>query len=156
LKLRINLNKETEMSFYEEKVAEYLRKNGLKFTPERKAIMTYVSTIKGHFTPDDIYDCLKKANKKISRASIYRALPLLLKSGIVREAARDKSGAKYEYAAGKSHHDHMECVKCGKIVEFRNEEIEKLQDSVGRQYGFVLTGHRLELKGLCRECSRSK
>jgi Fur family transcriptional regulator, ferric uptake regulator len=140
------------MTVSEDNLSGFLRKNGLKFTQERKAVLTCAAGIKGHFDPESLYECLKNKGEKASRASVYRALPILLKSGVIQEAFRDKNGVKYEYTQGKSHHDHMECVRCGKIVEFHNEEIEKLQDSVGRRHGFVLTGHNLELKGLCREC----
>ena len=136
-----------------EKIAGFFAQNGLKFTQERRAVLACAAGIKGHFDPESLYECLKEKGEKASRASVYRAIPILLKSGAIREAFRDKSGVKYEYAQGKSHHDHMECVKCGKVVEFHNEEIEKLQDSVGKKHGFVLTGHNLELKGLCKECS---
>lgn len=141
------------MKRLEEKLMEFMGQNGLKFTQERKAVLACAAGIKGHFDPESLYECLKEKGEKASRASVYRSLPILVKSGVIREAFRDKTGVKYEYAQGKHHHDHMECVKCGKVVEFHNEEIEKLQDSVGKKYGFVLTGHNLELKGLCRECA---
>jgi Fur family ferric uptake transcriptional regulator len=141
------------MALQEAKIAGFFDRNGIKFTQERKAILACAAGIKGHFDPESLYECLKDAGEKASRASVYRAIPILLKSGAIREAFRDKGGVKYEYSQGKSHHDHMECVRCGKVVEFHNEEIEKLQDSVGKKHGFVLTGHNLELKGLCKECS---
>jgi len=141
------------MAMLDEKLAGFLEKNGLKFTQERKAVLDCAAGIKGHFDPESLYECLKEKGDKASRASVYRALPILLKSGVIREAFRDKAGVKYEFSQGKSHHDHMECVRCGKVVEFHNAEIEKLQDSVGKKHGFVLTGHNLELKGLCRECA---
>ncbi len=130
----------------------YLGKNGLKLTQERKAIMSCVESIKGHFDPEMLYDSLKNRGRKASRASVYRAIPILVQSGLIREAFRDRSKVKYEYSAGKGHHDHMECVKCGKVIEFMSEEIEKLQDEISKKYGFILTGHSMELKGLCREC----
>lgn len=142
------------MEAKENRLGEYLGKNGLKYTGERKAVMACVSGIKGHFDIETVYLRLKNKGDKASRASVYRSIPILLKSGTIREAFRDKSGIKYEYSQGKGHHDHMECVKCGKVVEFMSEEIEKLQDAVSRKYGFVLTGHSMELKGLCRTCSK--
>lgn len=144
------------MRLTEERFLKYLSDNCLKLTQERKAIFEYVSSVKGHFHPDDLYGRFKNDKKKISLASVYRTIPILVKSGIIREATQGKEGTKYEFASGQDHHDHMECVKCGKIVEFRNDEIEKLQDSVGKKYDFVLTGHRLELKGLCKECSKKR
>lgn len=144
------------MGVCEGKMADYLGKNGMKYTSARKAVLECVSGIKGHFDAEELYECLKKGKARVSRASIYRAVPIMLKSGVIREASRGKNGARYEYEAGKGHHDHMECASCGRLVEFHNEEIEKLQDVVSKRYGFVLTGHSLELKGLCRECSKKK
>lgn len=140
----------------ENRLGEYLGKKGLKFTRERKAVLACVAGIKGHFDPEKLLYCLKSRGEKVSRASVYRSVPILMESGIIREAFRDKNGVKYEYAQGKGHHDHMECVKCGKVIEFMSEEIEKLQGAVSRKYGFVLTGHNMELKGLCRECYKKK
>jgi Fur family ferric uptake transcriptional regulator len=140
------------MEMQEKRLRDYLKKNGLKCTRERKAVLACAAAIEGHFDPETLYLRLKNKGKKASRASVYRAIPILVKSGIIREAFRNKSVTKYEYAQGKGHHDHMECVKCGKVIEFMSEEIEKLQDAVSKKYGFMLTGHRMEMKGLCREC----
>ena len=140
------------MGTHEQKLGEFLRSQGLKFTPERKAVLACVTGIKGHFDPESLVERLRQRHAKASRASVYRSMSLLIKSGVVREAFRDKSGVKYEYAQGKGHHDHMECVKCGKVIEFRCDEIEKSQEAISRRHGFILTGHSLELRGLCRDC----
>ena len=143
------------MTLQENRLSEYLGKNGLKNTRERNEILVCISAIEGHFDPESLYFKLKAEGRKVSRASVYRSMPIMLNCGMIREAFRDRNGVKYEYSEGRSHHDHMECIKCGSVIEFVNEEIERLQEIVSRNYGFTLIEHHLKLRGICRQCSDS-
>ncbi|MEW6557694.1 MAG: Fur family transcriptional regulator [Elusimicrobiota bacterium] len=135
---------------------EYLRKNGLRFTPERKAILEGVFALHKHFDVDELYEKLHYRHRHISRASIYRTLPFLVKSGLIKETLRCQGRSNYEHIFGHKHHDHLVCLKCGKVVEFVNDEIEKLQNDVCKEYNFQPVEHRLGIRGYCKECRSSK
>ncbi len=90
---------------------------------------------------------------RASKATVYRCLGLLVGKGIVRRVRlAEEGGWKYERVAAGDHHDHIVCLGCGKVIEFRNDEIERLQEEVCRRYGFKAAGHRMRIAGYCREC----
>jgi Fur family ferric uptake transcriptional regulator len=131
---------------------KYLKKEGLKLTPEREAVLDGVFSIHKHFNADELYDKIRAQNKRISRASVYRTLPLLVNSGLVNETLRCQGTTSYEHTYGHEHHDHLVCIKCGKIIEFKEDKIEELQDAVCKRYGFLPTEHKLGIKGYCKKC----
>ena len=131
---------------------DYLKSKGLKFTPERKLILKEVFSFHKHFDVEELYYKLRKNNKNISRATIYRTLPLLVRSNLVKETMRYKNNANYEHIFGHDHHDHLLCIKCGKIVEFKEDKIEELQNLVCKKYDFKPVEHRLGIRGYCYEC----
>jgi Fur family ferric uptake transcriptional regulator len=135
---------------------EFLKQKGLRFTRERESILDEILSHKGHFDLEQIYLGLRDKGSRVSRASVYRTVPLLLESGLLEEVQRtDKDKhAHYELTYGSSHHDHMICTECGKVMEFRSPSIEKLQDSLCRSRGFKGTSHTLEIRGVCRECRK--
>jgi len=132
---------------------EYLGLKGLRFTKERREILKAVMGMHNHFEVEDIFLKLRNKGIKVSQTSIYRTLPLLVESGIVLKNTCDKMHARYEHVLGHEHHDHMVCIKCGKIIEFQDEEIEKLQVRAGRKNNFKIIGHRLVIRGFCDKCS---
>lgn len=132
---------------------EFLKGEGLKFTSEREAVLDEVLSRNGHFDPEELYLELKKKGRKVSRASVYRTLPLLAECGLIEEVEKVDKHAHYERTHGRRHHDHMLCEKCGKIIEFYSEAIEKLQDELCAVQGFAGTSHTLEIRGTCRKCS---
>ncbi len=136
-----------------DKFKQYLKNRNLKFTPERKDILEAVFSLNSHFDIEQLQQKLKKMNKKISRATVYRTLPLLIESNLIKETLHCQSRVKYERIYGHLPHDHMVCLRCGKIIEFRNEEIEKLQMDTCRDKGFFPVEHRLGIKGYCKECA---
>lgn len=137
----------------ENRFRDYLKKKRLKFTPERRLILEKVFSLHGHFDADKICDEMHKKNKKLSRATIYRTLPLLVESNLVKETLRYQRRATYEPVFGYPHHDHLLCIKCGKVIEFRNDLIEHLQEKVCKKYRFELLEHRLGIKGYCQRCA---
>lgn len=134
---------------------KFLAEKGLRFTKEREAVLDEVLSRKGHFDLEEIYFSMRDKGAKVSRASIYRTIPLLVESGILEEAERVDKQARYELTYGSTHHDHMVCTECGRVIEFRSPSIERLQDGLCRARGFKGTSHTLEIRGVCREC-RSK
>ena len=130
----------------------YLKRKGLKFTPEREAILEGAFSIHKHFDADELYEKLRKQKKHPSKASIYRTLPLLIESGLISESLRCRGRVSYELIFGHAHHDHLICIKCGKIIEFKEEGIERLQEEVCKKYGFEPIDHKLGIKGYCEKC----
>jgi Fur family transcriptional regulator, ferric uptake regulator len=89
-------------------------------------------------------------------ATVYRVLPLLVDAGLLQLAlVSTATGARYERAFEREHHDHLICIRCGKVVEFQFEAIELLQSDVAERFGFQLTGHVHELLGTCKDCRSS-
>ena len=129
-----------------------LKRRGLNFTPERAIIVEEVLSFKGHFNADGLYERIHGHNKKVSRASVYRTIPLLVECGLIVETLRCQGRVSYECIFGSEHHDHMVCLGCGKIIEFKDERLEELQAEICKKYGFKQIEHRLGIKGYCKEC----
>ena len=143
------------MNSYLDKFKNYLKENGLKFTPKRRAVLEGVFSLHKHFDVDELYEKLHYHHKRISRASIYRTLPLLVESDLIKDTLRCQGRSSYEHIFGHKHHDHMVCSKCGKVIEFTNDKIEKLQEDVCKKYNFQPVEHRLGIRGYCKDCRRS-
>ncbi|HIE28171.1 TPA: transcriptional repressor [Candidatus Poribacteria bacterium] len=124
----------------------------MKFTKERRIILESAFATHRHFEVDDLLFQLRSNNKRVSKATIYRTLPLLVRSGLLREVHDDDKHTHYEHIYGHEHHDHLICLNCGKIIEFGNPIIESLQDEVCKQHEFTPVKHRYEILGYCREC----
>lgn len=134
------------------KFREHLATEGLKLTKERDEILKEVLATNGHFAPDDLFVCMKSKGSKVSRASVYRTLPLLVESGIIEEVERVDKHAHYEKVAKSGHHDHMICTACGAVIEFYSKELEELQERLCRQKKFSGVRHCLEIMGICASC----
>jgi Fur family ferric uptake transcriptional regulator len=131
---------------------KYLERRGLKLTAERQALFDELFARHEHFEADELLMRLRNKRKKISRATIYRTLDLLVDSGIVGRVRIRESGYRYERMRAGDHHDHLICDDCGRVVEFREPRIESLQDEICERYGFVLLSHSHQLRGVCRQC----
>ncbi len=131
---------------------DYLRAKGLKFTPERRMVLEEIFSFSGHFDVEALYDKLRHRVGGLSLATIYRTMPLLIKAGLIKEVMRCQNRPQYERCFGSPHHDHLICIKCGRVFEFREEEIERLQDKVCQRFGFRPIEHRLGIKGYCKNC----
>ena len=100
---------------------------------------------------------MKKVNPRVGYATVYRTLKLLKECGLAAERHFDDGQARYEPTEeAEQHHDHIICERCGKIVEFNSEELEKLQERIARFLGFVVSRHRMELYGICAECREGR
>jgi len=133
---------------------EFLEGKGMRLTSEREAILDEVIKLKGHFDPEELHYSLRNKGKNVSRASVYRTIPLMVEAGILEQVERTHTHAHYEAAFGDSHHDHMLCLHCGSVVEFYSEELEKLQEKVCQDQGFECLAHTLEIKGYCAKCQK--
>ena len=118
-----------------------LKKERMKFTDQRYMVLKFLFDNKGHFECEDIIGRLKKKNKKVSRATVYRTLDILVKYNFARKLVLDDGVARYENKIDSPHHDHMICVDTGDIIEFECEEIEKLQDEIAAEKGYEVIKH---------------
>ena len=137
---------------HEEKFLSCLKEKGLKLTRERQLILNEVCNIKSHFEADDLLVKFRNRGQNISRASIFRTLKLLTECGLIRKVLMGENRSYYEYIYGSQHHDHLICLGCGKIIEFSNSKLEKLQQNVCREFGFKPTDHTLKILGYCKKC----
>ncbi|OIO37469.1 MAG: hypothetical protein AUJ72_04510 [Candidatus Omnitrophica bacterium CG1_02_46_14] len=133
--------------------SEYLTKKDLKLTSQRQTILRQAMITRGHFSADQLLSFLKKQDRMISKATAYRTLALLKESGVLEEQDFGEGRKTYERAQGRKHHDHLICIHCGKIIEFENNPIEKLQASEARRHKFQVVYHSLKIFGFCKACA---
>ncbi len=117
---------------------------GLKMTEQRKLIARVIAEAKDHPDTEEVYRRVSKLDSTIGIATVYRTIRLFEENGIVEKHDFGDGRARYE-EHHDDHHDHIINVKTGEIIEFVNEEIERLQEKIAKEHGFNLVGHKLEL-----------
>ena len=132
----------------------FLAGQGLKLTSERTALVREIFSTHYHFEADELLFKMKEKNVKISRATIYRTLELLVRSGLVRRVHLGEDHYHYEYVSGNSHHDHLICTTCGSVIEFHDEQLEQRQREICERKKFTPTFHNLQILGVCDSCRR--
>jgi Fur family ferric uptake transcriptional regulator len=139
----------------EEQVFEaYLRSKGLKFTAARKQLLRAIFAIHDHFTAEQLLERLRQSGVAASKATVYRTLAVMLACDLLELHDFGEGARYYEHTFGHAHHDHLFCVNCKAIKEFRDDRIEKLQAQVARKANFDLMAHTLKMYGLCGRCRR--
>jgi Fur family ferric uptake transcriptional regulator len=131
-------------------LARYLEDHNLKRTRQRDIILDAFLTAKGHVSSEDLYQTIRKKNPRIGYTTVYRTMKLFVEAGLAEERHFDDGVARYEIE--QEHHDHLVCTKCGRIVEFESDLIEKTQTDIAAKYGFRILRHRHELYGHCSNC----
>ncbi|MCW5829581.1 MAG: transcriptional repressor [Deltaproteobacteria bacterium] len=134
------------------RLSEYIREKQLKVTRQRTDIADAFFRTNSHLSIEELLELARRKNKRVGYATVYRTLKLLTEAGLANERYFGDKVARYEVNERDEHHDHMVCLSCGKIIEFENDDIEKLQAASARAQGFRLVRHRLELYGICRDC----
>ena len=135
---------------------EFLQSRGGRITKQQRFIVEQVFQEHQHFDADELAQRLKPGEdgKKPGRATVYRVLNKLVEAGLL--VKMDLAGrAVYEFDYGYPDHDHLNCAKCGKLIEFRSERIREICDAVAAEHRFRPTGHRLIVEGVCRECQQA-
>jgi Fur family ferric uptake transcriptional regulator len=133
-----------------EALTRYLEDHRLKHTKQREAILDAFLEASGHITSDDLYQRIREKHPNIGFTTVYRTMKLLCEAGLANERHFDDGVTRYEIQ--HEHHDHLVCVRCGKIIEFECSMIESTQDQIAERYGFRLLRHRHELYGHCPDC----
>jgi Fur family ferric uptake transcriptional regulator len=139
-----------------EKLEEFLATRGLRLTQERSVILDEVFSSHLHFDGDELATRLaaRPGAVRVSRATVYRTLRLMVEAGLLRRVARPNGREVYEHDYGYPQHDHFICRVCGQLIEFQNGAISEILDEVAAKNSFLVSGHRLEVYGLCSKCSR--
>jgi Fur family ferric uptake transcriptional regulator len=134
-------------------VEQYLASRGLRHTSARRKILDAVFGSHEHFTAEGLLEKMRRRGERVSRASVYRTLTLLCDGGFVESREFQRGQMMYESMLGQHHHDHLICTGCGQIIEFENEEIERLQEESARRHHFHIEHHSLRIYGKCVKCA---
>ena len=133
----------------------YLGSRKLKMTRGRQSILEAIESTEGHFGADELHMALRGRGARVSRATVYRALEHLVGSGLVERVyvgENQQRRALYEHVHGRRHHEHMHCIRCGRIIEFVDDQLEERQEQVCRRMEFKPLRHALRIDGICRSC----
>lgn len=134
----------------------YLREQGLPVTHQREAVARVVFGSDEHLSVDEIERVLRANGQRIGKATIYRTLDLLVRSKLVGEHDFGDGFKRYEHRLSREPiHEHLICLSCGKVLEFQSPDLHRIEALVTAHHGFRPTHHKLEIYGLCRECSEA-
>lgn len=128
-----------------------LKTTGVRMTPQRHAILSYLLDSMTHPTADDIYKALESKFPNMSVATVYNNLKVFIESGLVRELTYGDSSSRFD--ADMTDHYHALCEVCGKITDFEYPPLSDVEETAALQTGFQVRGHRLEVYGVCADCA---
>ena len=135
-----------------EEFRAYLRDHNLPITGQRLAIAEVVLLDDRHFSAEEIESVLAARNVPVGTATIYRTLEVLVRSGLVVERDFGEGFKRYEATRGVPQHEHLLCTVCGKVIEFRDERLDRMTVLLAEAQGFARQSHRLVIYGVCAEC----
>lgn len=130
----------------------FITSRGMSITPQRRAIAEAFFSYPGHHTSEEFYHHVAAMDASIGQTTVYRTLKLLCAAGLASEIQFSDNVARYEVADTHSHHDHLVCLGCGRVVEVYDPRIESIQGELARTHGFSLQGHTHNLYGYCPQC----
>lgn len=133
----------------------YLQEHHHRITSGRFRVFEGAIQEVGHFDADGLYLKLRTRDEKVSRATVYRTLDLLVEAGFLSKMLTENQ-AIYEVVKGRHHHDHLVCTICGETLEVFSDALEKAQDDLCREHGFLPVSHSLRVEGLCARCRNGK
>jgi Fur family ferric uptake transcriptional regulator len=138
-----------------EKFMDFLARKNLRITSQREVIINTVFSTDKHFTAEQLLEWSRAKDRSVSRATVYRTLPLLTESGLVREMDFGKDYKFYDpNYAEHPNHSHIICQDCDKIVEFESEKIDRLETEISHKLGFQVKSQRLQITATCEELKK--
>jgi len=141
-----------EIKEKKQRLKSFLKEKGMKATRQRDIIASEFLEIGEHVTAEELYKKISTKYSDIGFTTVYRTLKLLNKSGLATERVFADNLTRYEPLSSEDHHDHLICMKCGSITEFKDLKIERLQERVADEFGFLTVSHKMELYGYCAKC----
>lgn len=137
------------------KFLEFLAGKNLRITSQREAIIETVFSTDKHFTAEQLLEWSRRRDSSVSRATVYRTLPLLTESGLVREMDFGKDFKFYDpNYAEHPNHSHIICQDCDRIVEFESEKIDRIESEISQELGFAVKSQRLQITGTCEQLKK--
>ena len=131
---------------------EYLSSHGYRQSSQRNRIVDIFFNVKEHISAEELLARVREQDPRVGLTTVYRTLKLLTRCGLAFERKFNRQISMFEPIPHEKHHDHLICLGCGSILEFENQDIETLQESVAREMNFQITRHILELYGYCAKC----
>lgn len=129
-----------------------LKKEGIRITPQRHAVLEFLLSSKTHPTADDIYKALEPKFPNMSVATVYNNLRVLRQTGLVRELTYGDNSSRFD--CNMTDHYHIMCEDCGKIVDFHYPPLDEVESLAEKVTGFEVSHHRMELYGKCDDCKK--
>ena len=133
---------------------KFLRSRGQRVTSERLALFEEVFAQHQHIDAEALLEVMQARGLKISRATVYRNLDLLVESGLARKQRLGRRHFLYEHVHGGQQHDHLVCTRCGRVLEFSNEQLERMLPIIADEHQFQVQRHRVEIYGVCHACQQ--
>ena len=134
------------------KLKEIIKHEGLRYTFQREEIWNELRSTNEHRTAEEIFLALQNRDLNISRATVYRTIDVLVNYKMIDKLDIGDGKSRFEYNEKFTHHDHLVCNKCGKIIEFHDDDIERLQKLITKQNNFKLLDHSHQIFGICEDC----
>jgi Fur family ferric uptake transcriptional regulator len=132
----------------------HLKRVGLKQTAQRDTILRTFLETRDHLSTDELHRLVQKKDQGIGYTTVYRTLKLLTECGLASEVAFHDGIARYEHQYNRRSHHHMVCTECGSSVEFFSQEVDHLEQDIGRKYRYLTTRHTFQIYGVCEDCRK--
>lgn len=137
------------------KFLDFVQSRKIRLTAQRKAIIDAAFATDKHFTAEELTEWARHQDQSVSRATVYRTLPLLTASGLVREMDFGKDHKFYDpNYDNHPNHNHIICKDCNKIIEFESDKIGEMEEEISRELGFVIQSHRVQIIATCEQFRR--
>lgn len=135
---------------------DFIRSRGMRVTPERLALLEEIYRQHGHIDAEEILAGLRDSGQKVSRATVYRNLELLVECGLVQRQRLGRNRFLYEHVHAGQSHDHIGCRDCGRVVEFVSPAIQAMLNEICRAHGFSREDRQIQILGFCQACAEAR